>query len=150
MSDALSRRSFTAIGTGCVLGVSATLSAAEDPHKPGAAPAPNEAPFTRDYAAPSFKPSWKRPQINRLFVQDFVIYAHSELLCCPNCPIYPHGTDRKMSRGGQWSGWQAPQGVQPAPVAALSDICCTSSSSMKRMRMQLSVWYRGTPGTTVT
>ena len=55
-----------------------------------------------------------------------------------------------VSRGGQWSGWQAPQGVQPAPVAALSDICCTSSSSMKRMRMQLSVWYRGTPGTTVT
>jgi hypothetical protein len=79
MSDALSRRSFTAIGTGCVLGVSARLSAAEDPHKPGAAPGPNEAPFTRDYAAPSFKPSWKKPQINRLFVQDFVIYAHSEL-----------------------------------------------------------------------
>ena len=50
----------------------------------------------------------------------------------------------------QSSGWQAPQGVHPASVAAASDICCTSSSSMKRMRMQLSVWYRGTPGTTVT
>src|SRR5206468_12130227 len=32
-----------------------------------------------DYAAPGFKPSWKRPQINRQFVQDFVIYAHMDL-----------------------------------------------------------------------
>ena len=32
----------------------------------------------RDYPAPEFKPSWKKPQINRLLVQDFVIYAHSD------------------------------------------------------------------------
>lgn len=42
-------------------------------------PQPSEAPFQRDYVAPGFKPSWKKPQINRLLVQDFVIYAHSEL-----------------------------------------------------------------------
>src|SRR5262249_19910015 len=38
-----------------------------------------EAAFQRDYPAPGFKPSWKKPQINRLLVQDFVIYAHSDL-----------------------------------------------------------------------
>lgn len=40
---------------------------------------PTEAAFTRDYDAPKFKPSWKKPQINRQMVQDFVIYAHSDL-----------------------------------------------------------------------
>jgi hypothetical protein len=40
---------------------------------------PVEAPFERDYPAPGFKPSWKKPQINRLLAQDFVIYAHSDL-----------------------------------------------------------------------
>ena len=42
-------------------------------------PRPVESAFERDYPAPGFKPSWKKPQINRLLVQDFVIYAHSEL-----------------------------------------------------------------------
>jgi hypothetical protein len=40
---------------------------------------PTEAPFERDYPAPGFKPGWKKPQVNRLLVQDFVIYAHSDL-----------------------------------------------------------------------
>lgn len=40
---------------------------------------PREAPFERDYDPPKFKPSWKREQINRQLVQDFVIYAHSDL-----------------------------------------------------------------------
>jgi hypothetical protein len=40
---------------------------------------PVEAPFDRDYAAPEFKPAWKKQQLNRLLVQDFVIYAHSDL-----------------------------------------------------------------------
>ncbi|MGY8750022.1 MAG: hypothetical protein ACKVHR_18430 [Pirellulales bacterium] len=40
---------------------------------------PREAPFERDYDAPSFKPSWKKPQVNRTMAQDFVIYAHSDL-----------------------------------------------------------------------
>jgi len=42
-------------------------------------PMPSEAPFERDYPAPKFKPGWKKPQINRLLVQDFVLFAHSEL-----------------------------------------------------------------------
>jgi len=39
---------------------------------------PTEAPFVRDYPAPKFLPAWKKPQLNRLLVQDFVIFAHSE------------------------------------------------------------------------
>lgn len=40
---------------------------------------PREAPFSRTYDAPGFKPSWKHPQLNRELVQDFVIFAHSDL-----------------------------------------------------------------------
>jgi hypothetical protein len=74
MSNPISRRSFTAATAGVVLGSAAEVSAADEKPK-----GPVEAPFERDYAAPSFKPSWKKPQINRLLVQDFVIYAHSDL-----------------------------------------------------------------------
>jgi hypothetical protein len=67
-----------------VLGAAADQSAAADPPQADPAktpppPGPTEAPFERDYAPPGFKPSWKKPQINRLLVQDFVIYAHSDL-----------------------------------------------------------------------
>jgi hypothetical protein len=78
MPDSISRRSFTILGTGLAMGAAARAASADD--KPAVvAPGPVEAAFERDYAAPTFKPSWKKPQINRLFVQDFVIYAHSEL-----------------------------------------------------------------------
>lgn len=40
---------------------------------------PVEASFERDYEPPSFKPGWKKPQVNRLMAQDFVIFAHSDL-----------------------------------------------------------------------
>ena len=40
---------------------------------------PVEASFERDYEEPNFKPSWSKPQINRVMAQDFVIYAHSNL-----------------------------------------------------------------------
>jgi hypothetical protein len=40
---------------------------------------PPEAGFIRDYPAPGFAPAWRKPQINRLLVQDFVIYAHTDL-----------------------------------------------------------------------
>jgi hypothetical protein len=53
------------------------MSVADD--KPKSASGPSEATFDRDYTAPSFKPSWKKPQINRLLVQDFVVFAHSDL-----------------------------------------------------------------------
>lgn len=46
---------------------------------PDASVGPREAEFTRDYEPPGFKPSWKNPQLNRTMVQDFVIFAHSDL-----------------------------------------------------------------------
>jgi hypothetical protein len=82
MPDPVSRRLFSVIAGGLALGSGSTLAAADDTPKPGlpAPPAgPIEAPFTRDYPPPGFRPSWKKPQLNRLLVQDFVIYAHSDL-----------------------------------------------------------------------
>ena len=80
MSDPLSRRSFTAMAAGLTLGAG-PAAADENPkaEPPKIPPGPIEAPFERDYTAPTFKPSWKKPQVNRLLVQDFVIYAHSDL-----------------------------------------------------------------------
>jgi hypothetical protein len=82
MSDPISRRSFTALAAGCLLGTAADLEAADDKQaaaQPKAPGGPAEAPFQRDYPAPKFKPAWKKPQLNRLLVQDFVIYAHFDL-----------------------------------------------------------------------
>jgi hypothetical protein len=86
MSDSISRRSFSSLTAGVVVGSAAAgatnLPAAEDQPKAGSstvAAGPVEARFERDYSPPSFKPSWKKPQINRVLVQDFVIYAHSDL-----------------------------------------------------------------------
>ena len=72
MTDPITRRTFalSAVGT---LGVAMSTDAGEP------AAGPTEAKFERDYTPPTFKPSWKKPQINRLLVQDFVIYAHSDL-----------------------------------------------------------------------
>ena len=76
MSD-LSRRSFTTLSAGFVLGSASKLEAAD------VAPAPHavrtEAPFERDYPPPEFTPSWRRPQINKLMVQDFVVFSHMDL-----------------------------------------------------------------------
>ena len=82
ISGSFSRRSLTTLTAGLVLGCAADLKAAEDEPKadsPKVPAGPTEAAFERDYPAPSFKPSWKKPQINRQLVQDFVVYAHSEL-----------------------------------------------------------------------
>lgn len=49
------------------------------PAPPASPSGPVESPFERDYDAPGFKPSWKKPQINRLLAQDFIIFAHSDL-----------------------------------------------------------------------
>src|SRR3954468_7197042 len=76
MQPSLSRRSFTAASAGLVLGGAAALAADEKPKAPSG---PIEAPFERDYPAPKFKPSWKKQQVNRLLVADFVIYAHMDL-----------------------------------------------------------------------
>jgi hypothetical protein len=78
MSQPISRRSFANLGTGLVLGAVTTPALAASREDAAPAQGPAESAFERDYAAPGFKPSWKKPQINRLLVQDFVIYAHSE------------------------------------------------------------------------
>ena len=72
MPDPITRRQFTALAAGLAAGGTGVAMTADDPK-------PTEAPFERDYPAPKFKPSWKKPQINRLLVQDFVIFAHSDL-----------------------------------------------------------------------
>jgi hypothetical protein len=79
MHDPISRRFFTSLSAGLVLGSASQSATADDKPAATAAAKPVESPFEREYPAPQFKPAWKKPQINRLFVQDFVIYAHSEL-----------------------------------------------------------------------
>jgi ankyrin repeat protein len=74
----VSRRGFVAAGVGALV-VGGTVYADEKTETPAQAPGPKEAPFERDYDPPGFKPSWKKEQINRTLLQDFVIYAHSDL-----------------------------------------------------------------------
>ena len=79
MLHPIHRRGFATLAAGLAVAPAAGLARADDPPRTDAAAGPSEAPFERDYPAPGFKPSWKKPQINRLRVQDFVIYAHSDL-----------------------------------------------------------------------
>jgi len=69
----MARRDFPVAAAG-VLALGGVAAAADAP------PAvPAEAPNPGGYAHPKFKPSWKKPLINRVLVQDFVVYAHSDL-----------------------------------------------------------------------
>jgi hypothetical protein len=68
MDELISRRTLC---VGLALTPLATL--AQDAKK-----GPTEAPYERD-AKPGFEPSWSKPQLNRLMIQDFIIYAHSDL-----------------------------------------------------------------------
>lgn len=77
MRTLLSRRSFGAFTAGAVL--VPTAIGQEKKTDPPKTTGPTEAPFERDYTPPDFKPSWKKPQINRLLLQDFVIFAHTDL-----------------------------------------------------------------------
>jgi hypothetical protein len=72
MSQPISRRKLATVASGLLV---AAHASAQTPPEGG----PTEAPFTRDYDAPKFKPGWKKPQINRQLAQDFIIYAHSDL-----------------------------------------------------------------------
>ena len=73
----VTRRAFGLIAGGAAVGTSSLLCSAQQETPPPIGPV--EAPFARDYDAPGFKPSWKKPQINRTLAQDFVIYAHSDI-----------------------------------------------------------------------
>ena len=77
----ISRRVFSAVTTGLVVSSATGRLEADDKPKSDLqkAAGPVETSFERDYPPPGFKPSWKNPQINRVLVQDFVIFAHSEL-----------------------------------------------------------------------
>lgn len=78
MAELITRRSFTALAGSLALGgLSRPVMAKQN--APQTPKGPTEAPFERDYAPPGFTPSWKKSQINRTLVQDFVIYAHSDL-----------------------------------------------------------------------
>lgn len=78
MRKRVTRRVFGLVAGAAVVGSASHRGFSQDePIVPKTGPA--EAPFERDYEAPSFKPSWKKMQINRQLVQDFVIYAHSDL-----------------------------------------------------------------------
>jgi hypothetical protein len=79
MAEPVDRRTFTTAFAASVVVGSEALSAEDAVQAPSPHPAPTEAPFTRDYPAPGFQPSWKKPQINRSLVQDFVIFAHMDL-----------------------------------------------------------------------
>lgn len=83
MRDSLDRRAFGAVTTAALVAACSSRGGAQDPAPPAATPesplGPREAAFERDYDPPSFKPSWKKEQINRTLAQDFVIYAHSDL-----------------------------------------------------------------------
>lgn len=86
MSDKPDRREFVAFAGGAVAGGMAAINAPEAealetapaPRLVAPAVGPTEAPFERDYPPPAFQPSWKRPQLNRMLVQDFVIFAHMD------------------------------------------------------------------------
>lgn len=90
-TDKYTRRSFAALTAGAFVSSASTLRAEETPAaapkdatpKSTAAqappPGPREAPFERDYPAPTFQPKWKNAQINRLLIQDFVMFAHTDL-----------------------------------------------------------------------
>ena len=76
----LDRRSFVALAAGAVAGEAASAAeVAPMPRVAGAPLGPTEQAFERDYTPPNFTPSWKRPQLNRLVVQDFVVFAHMDL-----------------------------------------------------------------------
>src|SRR5581483_1831896 len=79
MPDPIDRRTFATAFTASVVLGSEALAADAPEVAPMPRAVPTEAPFTRDYPKPGFNPSWKNPQINRLLVQDFVIFAHMDL-----------------------------------------------------------------------
>ena len=83
MNKSMNRRAFAVSATTGLLatGTALSLRAQDDTNLKEDKPErmPTETEFTRDYPPPKFKPSWKNPQINRQMVQDFVIYAHSDL-----------------------------------------------------------------------
>lgn len=79
MPDPIDRRTLAATFAASVV-LGNEVPAAEPPAvAPPPHPRPTEAPFERDYTPPPRNPAWARPQINRLLVQDFVMFAHGDV-----------------------------------------------------------------------
>jgi len=76
MDKSFSRRSFNRLFGGSVLAAATGIALGQEAAQH---PVPVEATFVRDYPEPEFHPGWKKPQLNRTMVEDFVIYAHSDL-----------------------------------------------------------------------
>ena len=69
------RREFAAATVGAL---AVTTADAADPAKPEIRK-PVEAPSPGGYDRPKFQPGWKKPQLNRELVQDFVMFGHGDL-----------------------------------------------------------------------
>src|SRR5687767_8355080 len=69
MPEPITRRTFHQLAAGglAAAATGAAMSADDKPKE-----------FERDYPAPKFQPQFKKPQLPKLLVQDFVIYAHSD------------------------------------------------------------------------
>lgn len=76
MDNTYSRRTFARLVSGTAVSAVAGFGFGQDEAK---TQGPTEVPFTRDYPAPGFRPGWKKPQLNRTMLEDFVIYAHSDI-----------------------------------------------------------------------
>lgn len=120
MADFLSRRLFTAMAAGAVVGTA--RGEADEPKKPEPTKVgvgPVEAPFERDYTPPAFKPSWKVPQTNRQLVQDFVLFAHMDL------PMVKKLLDKEPSlvlASMNWGGGDWESGLNGAAHMGRKDI----------------------------
>ena len=77
MIHRITRRTFGAVVAGSAISTMAAASAQDQEKKPEGLPQPTDDP--RDYPAPKFKPTLRRPKLGHTLVQDFVIYGHSEL-----------------------------------------------------------------------
>jgi hypothetical protein len=77
MKEPISRRVFGATLVGGALAAGTVVAAQEPEKKPEGLPQPPDDP--RDYPAPKFKPTLRRPKLGHTLIQDFVIYGHSEL-----------------------------------------------------------------------
>lgn len=76
MDNTYSRRTFARLVSGTAVSAVAGFGFGHDETK---SQGPVEAPFSRDYPVPAFRPGWKKPQLNRTMLEDFIIYAHSDL-----------------------------------------------------------------------
>jgi hypothetical protein len=78
MGDPISRRTLGAAIVGGALTAAAVAQGQDQAQKPpeGLPQPPDD---TRDYPAPNFKPTLRRPRLGHTLVQDFVIYAHGDL-----------------------------------------------------------------------